>query len=111
MNGDINETNDSHLCSTSSNTPRKQQQQNNRRRAFFHDDVIVNDNQINSTIDDTIEENLLLAIPNHHEGNPTNKSFKRKAVSFSAMPYEKKVADGKEIFSSLFICWRIKDFI
>jgi hypothetical protein len=60
--------------------------------------VIVNDNQINSTIDDTIEENLLLAIPNHHEGNPTNKSFKRKAVSFSAMPYEKKVADGKEIF-------------
>ena len=28
------------------------------------------------------------------EENPTNKSFKRKAVSFSAMPFEKKVADG-----------------
>jgi hypothetical protein len=81
MNDDIDETNHNHL------------QKKQQRRAFFHDDVIVNENKINSIIDDTIEENLS-TIPNHNEENPTNKSFKRKAVSFSAMPFEKKVADG-----------------
>jgi len=86
MNGDIDETSNSNL---------QKQQQNNRRRAFFHDDVIVTDNKINSTIDDTIEENLSTN-PNHNEENPTSKSFKRKVVSFSAMPFEKKVADGKK---------------
>jgi hypothetical protein len=86
MNGDIDETSNSNL---------QKQQQNNRRRAFFHDDVIVTDNKINSTIDDTIEENLSTN-PNNNEENPTNKSFKRKVVSFSAMPFEKKVADGKK---------------
>lgn len=94
MNGDINETTNSNLCSTSSNSLQKQQQQqNSRRRAFFHDDVIVTDNKINSTIENTIEGNLSTN-SNYNEENPTNKSFKRKVVSFSAMPCEKKVADG-----------------
>lgn len=52
-------------------------------RAFFHDEMIVSN--------DRMEENL----SNQQDDNPSNKSFKRKAVSFSAMPSEKKVADGK----------------
>jgi hypothetical protein len=95
------ETNHNHL--------QKKQQQ---RRAFFHDDVIVRENKINPIIDDTIEENLS-TIPNHNEENPTNKSFKRKVVSFSAMPCEKKVADGKiyrENFEVL-ICFSSFQFV
>jgi hypothetical protein len=93
MNSDIDETNNSNIGSTSSSTPQKQQQ---RRRAFFHDDVIVTDNKINSTID--INEENLSTGQNNNEDNPTNKSFKRKVVSFSAMPFEKKVADSKKNF-------------
>jgi len=92
MNGDIDETSNSNLYSTSSSSTIQKPQQNNRRRAFFHDDVIVTDNKIN----DTIEENLSTT-PNNNEENQINKSFKRKVVSFSAMPFEKKVADGKKI--------------
>jgi hypothetical protein len=92
----------SSLCT--SNVLRKQQQQQvNRRRAFFHDDIIVNndnhttiidDNQQISTInDETInEENSLTLATN--DDNQNNKPFKRKVVSFSTMPFEKKVADG-----------------
>lgn len=90
MNGDTDETNINH----------KQKQTNQRRRAFFNDDVIVSDNKINSTTDHSNEENRAVAattattIANHHdETNATNKSFKRKVVSFSTMPSEKKVAD------------------
>ena len=81
MNGDTNETKSIHLQTT-----------NNRRRAFFHDDVIRSDNQINSIGDEPNEDNSL----HDQDINTTNKSFKRKAVSFSAMPFEKKVADGKK---------------
>ncbi len=94
------------LCT--SNVLRKQQQIN-RRRAFFHDDVIVtndsqsttiDDNQqilttINNNNDDTInEENSLTVTNNNNDDNQNNKPFKRKVVSFSTMPFEKKVADG-----------------
>ena len=49
---------------------------------FFQHNMIVPDAENLPSNDD------------HQEDNPTNKSFKRKAVSFSAMPFEKKVADG-----------------
>ena len=70
MNDDIKETNHNHL-------------QKQQRRACFHEDVIATENKRYSAIDETSEE------------NPSNKAFKRKAVSFSAMPSEKKVADGE----------------
>jgi hypothetical protein len=90
------------LCT--SNALRKQQQVN-RRRAFFHDDVIVNnDNNHTPTTDDnqqiltpndeTINEENSLQLTNNIDENQNNKPFKRKVVSFSAMPFEKKVADG-----------------
>lgn len=66
-------------------------------RAFFHDEMIVSN--------DRMEENL----SNQQDDNPSNKSFKRKAVSFSAMPSEKKVADGKisnlgiDFFAKIFL--------
>ena len=93
------------LCT--SNILKKQQV--NRRRAFFHDDVIVShdshnhstttdDNQqILTTInanDDPINEETSVTLANNSEDNQSNKPFKRKVVSFSTMPFEKKVADG-----------------
>ena len=75
-------------------------QDTHHRRAFFHDEMIVSN--------DRMEENLSTN-SNQQDENPTNKSFKRKAVSFSAMPSEKKVADGKflnpgiEFSSNLFL--------
>jgi len=79
MNGDIDETNINH----------RQKQTNQQRRTCFN----------NNKIDATIEENLASTTTTldnpHEETNTTNKSFKRKAVSFSAMPFEKKVVDGK----------------
>lgn len=89
------------------------QQQGSRRRAFFHDDVIVpnhqhssiiDDNQqilstINDDDDDTVTEHHSSSLSNNNvEDNPTNKPFKRKVVSFSTMPFEKKVADGMSFF-------------
>jgi hypothetical protein len=100
MNGDLDEANNSNICLSSNSTTAptssalQKQQQINRRRAFFHDDVIITDTKMNSTTDDTTEENPS-PISINHEENPTNKSFKRKVVSFSTMPSEKKVADGK----------------
>ena len=101
MNGDINEANKGKLRSalststtTAALTSSQKEQQINRRRAFFHQDVIITENQISSTTDETMGEDSF-PMPNHSEENPTNKSFKRKAVSFSTMPFEKKVADGK----------------
>ncbi|UJR21175.1 hypothetical protein I4U23_024273 [Adineta vaga] len=82
MNGDLDETNNT-VRSLSITTLQKQQI--NRRRAFFHDDIIVDNNKNMSTNDENISTN--------NEENPTNKVFKRKVVSFSAMPFEKKVAD------------------
>ncbi|CAF1030977.1 unnamed protein product [Adineta ricciae] len=94
----------------------RKQQQINRRRAFFQDDVVSrsltahNNNNNNTNHSSTIDDNQQIlttnndndeinqeesstTLINHHEENPTNKSFKRKAVSFSTMPFEKKVAD------------------
>ncbi|CAF0752431.1 unnamed protein product [Adineta steineri] len=97
----------SSICTTS---VLRKQQQINRRRAFFQDDVIVTPNNNNtnhlSTNDDnqqilttnndndeiTNEENST-GLTNNNEENQTNKPFKRKVVSFSTMPFEKKVAD------------------
>ena len=87
----------------------------NRRRAFFHDDVIVpnenvnrrhssitDENQqilttMNNNDDSILEENsgTLSTHHNNNEENQPNKPFKRKVVSFSTMPFEKKVADGR----------------
>jgi len=100
------------ICTT--NILKKQQPQVNRRRAFFHDNVIVtndsnnNDNNHSLTMDDnqqiltpindnddTINEENSPILTNNNEENQTSKPFKRKVVSFSTMPFEKKVADGK----------------
>ncbi|CAF4228304.1 unnamed protein product [Rotaria sp. Silwood2] len=99
MNGDTDETNNNEHCSSSNNTtsPSSNTPQNQQiitlTSSFFNEDTIVTQNNMNTTINNTSEENLL-TIPNHNEENPINKSFKRKVVSFSAMPFEKKVADG-----------------
>jgi arylamine N-acetyltransferase len=98
----------SSLCTTS---VLRKQQQINRRRAFFNDDVTVTNNNNNNhslTIDDNqqiqhptndhdgiINEENIPTLTNNNEENQTNKPFKRKVVSFSTMPCEKKVADGK----------------
>ncbi|CAF2729228.1 unnamed protein product [Rotaria sp. Silwood2] len=95
----------------------RKHQQINRRRAFFHDDVIVktnnnnnnsdnNNNSHSSTIDDNqqiltaqndndglINDENPVIITNMIEENQANKPLKRKVVSFSTMPFEKKVAD------------------
>ncbi|CAF3899610.1 unnamed protein product [Rotaria sp. Silwood2] len=98
MNGDTDETNNNEHCSSSNNTtsPSSNTPQNQQiitlTSSFFNEDTIVTQNNMNTTINNTSEENLL-TIPNHNEENPINKSFKRKVVSFSAMPFEKKVAD------------------
>ncbi|UJR28305.1 hypothetical protein I4U23_009550 [Adineta vaga] len=103
----------SSVCTTSA---LRKQQQINRRRAFFQDDIPVtsmtttitnNNTNHSSTIDDNQQilttnnndnddinqEESSTTLTNHNEENPTNKSFKRKVVSFSTMPFEKKVAD------------------
>ena len=89
---------------TISNPVQAKKSQLNRRRAFFPDDVIVN-NEHTLTIDDN-QTNLSISIEhsnteenspiltNINEENQSNKPFKRKVVSFSTMPFEKKVADG-----------------
>ncbi|CAF1138244.1 unnamed protein product [Adineta steineri] len=98
MNGDIDETNNSSICSSSNNaittssSALRKQQQINRRRAFFHDDVLISNNKTNTIIENKIEQNIL-PITNTNEENSTIKTFKRKVVSFSTMPSEKKVAD------------------
>lgn len=70
------------------------EQNTHPRRAFFSDQMIVTN--------DPIEENLSTN-SNHQDENPILKSFKRKAVSFSAMPSEKKVADGRISKSRIFV--------
>jgi hypothetical protein len=99
----------SSVCTTS---VLRKQQQINRRRAFFHDDVVVvtnnnnnnnhlsavDDNQqiltTNNDNDEIINEGNIPILINNNGENQTNKPFKRKVVSFSTMPFEKKVADG-----------------
>ncbi|CAF1344581.1 unnamed protein product, partial [Adineta ricciae] len=87
MNSDANETNNT-ITTLPISALRKQQI--TRRRAFFHDDIIVeNHNKANSTN----EENISTNASSNNEDNPASKTFKRKVVSFSAMPFEKNVAD------------------
>ncbi|CAF3405080.1 unnamed protein product [Rotaria sp. Silwood1] len=98
MNGDTDETNNSEHCSSTNNTTSlsssapQNQEKINLSSSFFNESIIVTQNNMNSTINNTTDENLL-TISNNNEENPMNKSFKRKVVSFSAMPFEKKVAD------------------
>ncbi|CAF0929758.1 unnamed protein product [Rotaria sordida] len=98
MNSDIDETNNREHCSSSNNTTSpssnalQNQQKINTHSSFCNENMIVTQNQMNTTINDTIEENIL-TVANQNEENSMNKSFKRKVVSFSAMPCEKKVAD------------------
>ena len=74
----------------------RKQQQINRRRAFFHDHVPpVTENRIHLTVDNTTETDATLPLSVASEDNAVAKTFKRKVVSFSTMPFEKKVADGR----------------
>lgn len=97
MNGDLDEP--AKIISTPASALRKHSQQINRRRAFFRDDVLVAKSKINSTIDSSIDESSSGNV-NHVDDNPAAKALKRKVVSFSAMPFEKKVADGERSLPS-----------
>lgn len=122
---DVDDNNVSNVCSSSNSTASsasyrssslctehilRKTQQINRRRAFFHDDVIKNNS--NNNISSENENNHLLtqdsiqqiSITNNDNDRLSNdeniiinanKPLKRKVVSFSTMPFEKKVADGK----------------
>ena len=106
-------------AATTTTSALRKQHQINRRRAFFHDDIIVtSDNhhpsssfappsasvdehhrsmsQSNNDNNETIIEESQGTLTNHEhqEENPISRPFKRKVVSFSTMPCEKKVADG-----------------
>lgn len=101
MNGGIDETNNSEhgLSSNSSTSLSSTNVQNklekiNLRASISNDSNSLTPNKMNTTINHKNEDNLSLT-PSQIEENSINKSFKRKAVSFSAMPCEKKVADGK----------------
>ncbi|CAF3660890.1 unnamed protein product [Rotaria socialis] len=97
----------------------RKHQQINRRRAFFHDSLIVKSNKNNNACNENNNDNnhslimdgsqqilttnnendglsndeIPTIVANINEENHTNKSLKRKVVSFSTMPFEKKVAD------------------
>ncbi|CAF4889041.1 unnamed protein product, partial [Rotaria socialis] len=60
--------------------------------ASSNENSILTQNKMYTASNRTDEEDSS-TVPNHTEENPMNKSFKRKVVSFSAMPCEKKVAD------------------
>ncbi|CAF4074458.1 unnamed protein product [Rotaria magnacalcarata] len=100
----------------------RKHQQISRRRAFFHDGLIAKSNKNNNASNENNNNNnhslimdgsqqilttnnendglsndeIPTIIANTNEETHTNKPLKRKVVSFSTMPFEKKVADDLE---------------
>ncbi|CAF1682214.1 unnamed protein product [Rotaria magnacalcarata] len=98
MNGGTDETNDNEHSSlsnspaSSSSSVRPKEEKISFHSASSYENSILTQNKMYTASNRANEENST-TVPNHTEENPMNKSLKRKVVSFSAMPCEKKVAD------------------
>ena len=104
VNGNANGTSTDHHAASSDSASMtaatialRKQQLINRRRAFFHDRVPVPETRSHLAIDETTDNGVTLPISVISEDNAVAKTLKRKVVSFSPMPFEKKVADGRVI--------------
>lgn len=96
MNGGMDENNDV----SNALAPEHANQQ---RRALFDEAIASVDDRLAATAMEEAPEDQTAMQPTTPEENPSNKALKRKVVSFSTMPSEKKVADGNEEDLRIFI--------